>query len=92
MKYLIEPAEEFSMQAAFSVPKRRFKLAVDRNKMKRKLREVHRLNKHLVEAKLKDTKLKISIIYIYNRNDFMDYHQLEKAVLPFFQELITQGA
>lgn len=88
IKYLIEPAETFSMQAAFSVPKRRFKLAVDRNKLKRKLREVHRLHQHIIKTELIHAKLKISIIYIYNRNEMLDYQTLESAILPFYHELV----
>src|SRR5690606_6585483 len=35
--------------AAFAVPKRNFKLAVDRNRIKRQLRETYRLNKNIIE-------------------------------------------
>ena len=38
-------ASNFSIQASFSVPKRNFKKAVDRNRIKRLLREVYRLEK-----------------------------------------------
>jgi len=35
-------------QAAFAVPKRNFKLAVTRNRVKRQMREAYRLHKHLL--------------------------------------------
>ena len=39
---------KFPCQVAISVPKRNFKLAVDRNRIKRLLRETYRLQKQLV--------------------------------------------
>ncbi|MDP5092421.1 MAG: ribonuclease P protein component [Polaribacter sp.] len=42
----------FPIQAAFSVPKRNFKRAVDRNRIKRLLRETYRLQKEIVYSKL----------------------------------------
>ena len=38
----------YPAQAGFSVPKRNFKLAVDRNRIKRLMRETYRLQKHIV--------------------------------------------
>ena len=38
----------YPAQAGFSVPKRNFKLAVDRNRIKRLMRECYRLQKHIV--------------------------------------------
>lgn len=42
----------FPIQAAFSVPKRNFKRAVDRNRIKRLLRETYRLQKEIVYSKV----------------------------------------
>jgi|TARA_B110000285_G_scaffold189047_1_gene215527 ribonuclease P protein component len=45
LKYLKIRDENNSVKVAFSVPKRNFKLAVDRNRIKRLLRESYRKNK-----------------------------------------------
>ena len=56
--YLVQPfsAEEQQavapVQMMISVPKRRFKHAVDRNRVKRQVREAYRKNKHLLYDKL----------------------------------------
>jgi len=48
-------------KVGFSVPKRTFKKAVDRNRIKRQLRESYRLNKNLLE----NTTEKYNIMLIY---------------------------
>ena len=56
--YLVQPfsAEEqralASVQMMISVPKRRFKHAIDRNRVKRQVREAYRKNKQLLYDKL----------------------------------------
>lgn len=87
VKYIIEEADSLSIQAAFSVPKKRFKLAVDRNNLKRKIREAHRLHLPEIKAYFENRNLKISIIYIYTSNQKFDYHQIEKSLMAFIKEL-----
>lgn len=46
---------ESPVQAGFSVPKRRFKKAVHRNRIKRLLKEAYRLEKHIVYEGVNDS-------------------------------------
>jgi ribonuclease P protein component len=54
-------------QILISVPNRNFKKAVDRNKLKRRIREAYRLNKSLVSGEQKWL-----IAYIYTAKELTD--------------------
>ena len=83
LKFL--PAEGESVhKIAFSVPKRRFPKAVDRNRLKRRMLEAYRLNKDLL-ADSEDRAL--HIILIYNSSQEYDFHDIEAALQKLFVEL-----
>lgn len=76
VKMLYIPSETEVNQAAFSVPKRNFKRAVDRNRIKRKLREAYRLNKYILSGSTRN----FSIFFIYLGKEKREYRQIEKSV------------
>lgn len=81
--YLPKEAIEKSL-AAFAVPKRNFKLAVDRNRVKRQLREVYRLNKHIL-GDIDDQKF--VMLFLYFNKVKPDYADLEKAMQKLLKKL-----
>lgn len=88
--YRITPPEVDTsiIQFAFTVPKRSFKKAVDRNFLKRRIKESFRLNKHKIYETLKGKELTISAIIIYVDREKNTYASIDKGVQKGIQKLI----
>lgn len=67
-------------QIAFSVPKRNFKKAVDRNKIKRWMREVYRKNKTIHLPFLLQSGKQFAILFVYIGNQVPDYSITEEKI------------
>lgn len=74
-------------QILISVPKRNFKKAVLRNKLKRRIREAYRLNKHLL-----DTSVKYQIAYIYTSKELLEFNDIERKLIVILERLKKQLA
>jgi len=75
------------VQIAFSVPKKRFKHAVDRNLLKRRMREAWRQNKQGLYGRLKDENRQFTCMVIYIGKEEKNYHQIQKAVQQAIEKL-----
>ena len=75
--------------AAFAVPKRSFKSAVDRNRVKRQLREVYRLNKYLLEE---IHGKKFVMIFLYLGKVKPQYAALDKAMVKLLKKLHDENS
>jgi ribonuclease P protein component len=64
-------------QVLISVSKRNFRKAVDRNKIKRLLREAYRLNKHIISS----LNNKHAIAYIYTFKEILPFDQIESKLI-----------
>jgi ribonuclease P protein component len=72
-------------KVVISVPKRSFKKAVDRNKIKRRIREAYRKNKKLLYDNIEDNKL--FLLFIYTPKTIEPFSVIEVKTKIVFQKL-----
>jgi ribonuclease P protein component len=89
--YIIEPVHDnVSSSVLVSVPKKRFKRAVKRNRLKRLMREAYRLNKLTLIEKLEEKQLQIHIAFNYVSDDELDFATVEKKMKLSLEKLIAK--
>ena len=67
-------------QVGVSVSKRNFKSAVDRNRIKRQLREAYRLNKSILINTLDKADKRLAMMVIYTSNENIDFSRIESKL------------
>lgn len=85
---MINPSEtEFPAQVAFSVLKKSFKKAVDRNLLKRRMREAYRREKGNLYEKLDSLNLKIAFMIIFRGNTIPAFNVIQGAMKELINKL-----
>jgi len=85
----VETEHEFPVQVVINVSKKRFKRAVDRNVIKRRTREVYRLQKQLqLYSSLTDSSKLLLLSVQFIGKQIYDYSFFEKKMTGVFKKLV----
>ena len=71
-------------QAAFTVPKRNFKDAVDRNRIKRRMREAYRKNKSSLYSLISNNKNQYALLFVFTGKESITYFEIEEKIKIIF--------
>jgi ribonuclease P protein component len=77
-----------AVMAMFVVPKKKFKHANDRNKLKRRMRESYRLQKNEFYNSVGGAKLDLALLYYGNKTE--EYDTIFKAISKLLNNLTKQ--
>ena len=89
-KIFSELPSESPAQAGFSVPKKLFKHAVDRNILKRRMRESYRLHKSELYNQLRQSDKRLALMFVYIGKEELPYAKIESAVVKAFEKINGQ--
>ncbi len=76
------------MQATFSVSSKNFKKAVDRNRIKRLMREAYRLQKALLSESLEENQKNLVVFIIYNGNTLPEFDDISEKMGEALKQLL----
>jgi len=86
-----QPLRNTDLSVFISVPKRRFKLAVHRNHIRRLSREVWRLHKDELKDFLAVHNRKLTVGLMFVGDDMPSSKKVEKGILKALQLLVKKG-
>ncbi|MCY7423158.1 MAG: ribonuclease P protein component [Chitinophagaceae bacterium] len=85
---------EGPLQASVSVSSRNFKKAVDRNRIKRQLREVYRLQRGDLSQQIAEVNKQLALFFIYTGKELPGYNDLlgkMKKTLSRLQDIVANN-
>lgn len=82
----------YPCQIGVAVPKKTWKRAVDRNRLKRLIREAYRLNKVELHEHLQQKNQQCAFMIIYSGKKLVEYSVIQEKIIRVLTRLIEQNA
>lgn len=86
----VDEERNFPVQLLISVSKRNFKKAVDRNYIKRIIREAYRKNKPILYENLLRKQKKLNFAIVYTAKEIIAFEDLEQKLILMLNRLIQE--
>lgn len=87
--YCQTAADEFAVRIAVAVSKKKFKHAVNRNRIKRLMRETYRLEKHYLYNQTPNPSIQLDMLIIYTENKLLDYQSISKGMQNLLRKMLV---
>ena len=86
-----EAKSDAPVQFTVSVPKKNFKSAVARNRLKRKVREAWRLSKHRLYRKLEGAETQLAFMVLFTAKEDLPFEQIDQAMQTMIRIFIKKN-
>lgn len=94
LRLVYGPAQEqhgnYPVQVGFTVPKRRYKKAVDRNRIKRLMKEAFRLNKQLLLSGLPVDAPQYAWMILYTGQEELPYRRIDRKMRKLMHAFLEE--
>ncbi|CAN5428013.1 ribonuclease P protein component [soil metagenome] len=80
-----------NLQAAFSVSTKHFKLAVDRNRIRRLMREAYRLQKQPLLTELQNKQIHCVIFFIYTGSQLPKFYDIKSGIGGVLERVLEKA-
>lgn len=85
--YCFKKTPDFSARIAISVSKKKIKLATSRNRIKRKIRESYRLEKHSLYKQFQNLPIGVDMLIIYVEKKQLGYNLIKKGLRVLIKKM-----